>query len=484
MVDHRLAVELDRRACDTLRLNGAVDVDELLSAASSNPAQWPLREGDVREVDFARLAGAIDIVAGGVPCQPWSLGGVHGGFDDPRNLWPELFRAVRETRPKVVIAENVKGLLRASFRPYYQYILDSLAAPFDEPVDGEDWRDHHKRLLKIKDRELGPSHDRYVVKYRLVNAADYGVPQQRWRVFVVAFRGDLGLDDWQFPEPTHSEHALLAAQADGSYWAEHGIAPRPIQASVLDSDGKQRWRTLRDAVKGLPEPLGHKIEHPEWTHHFGWAGARIYPGHTPNLLDRPAKTIKAGVHGVPGGETVMQLDDGSIRYMTVREAARVMTFPDDWRLAGPRGEQMRQLGNAVPVELGHVISRSVISALAGTQVAHPLWREDPLCEAQWKAPHGRSREEVAREQDDAAGGADNRRVRLPGGELRTASVELKPNLKGRRVYANLRYMSAGKTVALYVGEVTGPTRRDNLREAWSLVHSKGLLNDQSKNAGS
>src|SRR5262249_22501169 len=113
----------------------------------------------------------------------------------------------------------------------------------------------------------------------------------------------------------------------------------------------------------LPEPLGDYLEHPDHSHHKGWPGAREYPGHTPNTLDRPAKTVKAGVHGVPGGETVLRRQDGSIRYMTVREVARVMTFPDAWRLEGPRGEQMRQLGNAVPVRLGEVVASSVANAL-------------------------------------------------------------------------------------------------------------------------
>ncbi|HEY9416324.1 MAG TPA: DNA cytosine methyltransferase, partial [Pseudonocardia sp.] len=92
-------------------------------------------------------------------------------------------------------------------------------------------------------------------------------------------------------------------------------------------------------------------------------GARSYPGHTPNVLDRPAKTVKAGVHGVPGGESVLRRDDGSIRYLTVREVARIMTFPDHWRLAGPRGEQMRQLGNAVPPLLGRAMADAVRSAI-------------------------------------------------------------------------------------------------------------------------
>jgi DNA (cytosine-5)-methyltransferase 1 len=122
------------------------------------------------------------------------------------------------------------------------------------------------------------------------------------------------------------------------------------------------WRTLRDAIGDLPQPVVG-AEHPSWLHHIGNPCAHEYPGHTPNGLDRPAKTIKAGVHGVPGGEGVVRLDDGSIRNLTVREVARIMTFPDDWWLAGPRTEQMRQLGNAVPVELARAVGNSVAVAL-------------------------------------------------------------------------------------------------------------------------
>lgn len=363
---HLVAVEIDRRACATLRINGADEHVELGAPPRADGA-WPLIEGDIRLVDFTNWAGAVDVVAGGVPCQPWSLGGVHKGYDDGRNLWPELFRCVRETRPRAIIAENVRGLLRPSFRAYYEYILRELAAPFEERVDGEDWRDHDRRLAKaLADRDADPEH-RYDVKHLLVNAADYGVPQVRHRVFVVAFRRDLGLAGWEFPAPTHSEAALLRDQAVGRYWRRHGLSPRtgaPFQWSM--PDGKLPWRTLRDAIADMPEPLGPleaKLEHPGWTHHVGWPGAREYPGHTPNSMDWPAKTVKAGVHGVPGGETVLRRDDGAIRYMTVREAARVMTFPDSWVLAGPRGEQMRQLGNAVPVMLGRVMATAVASAL-------------------------------------------------------------------------------------------------------------------------
>ena len=375
---HLLVNELERRPCETLRVNGA-------ASRPDAPHGWPLVPGDVRAVDFTPLAERVDVVAGGVPCQPWSLGGAHRGWDDQRNLWPELFRCVRETRPKAVLAKNVRGLLRPSFQPYYSYILRELALPFERRVDGEDWRDHDRRLTKSLDRDRVDPGERYDVWCLPVNAADYGVPQVRQRVFVVAFRRDLGLADWRPPTPTHSEAALAATQADGSYWARHGLPDGPPCAlrtytqqpgGARSANGSRSelaaWRTVRDAIADLPEPpepFEDRVEHPDWLHHYGWPGARVYRGHTPNELDRPAKTVKAGVHGVPGGESVLRRDDGSVRYLTVREVARIMTFPDNWWLAGPRGEQMRQLGNAVPVTLGEAMATAVHAALAGRGTA-------------------------------------------------------------------------------------------------------------------
>jgi DNA (cytosine-5)-methyltransferase 1 len=366
---HLLAVEFDRRACQTLRAGEAIEYDPEAEIPRSLDDRWPLFEGDVHKQDFSRWEGLVDVVAGGVPCQPWSLGGAHKGYDDKRNLWPELLRCVRETKPQAIVAENVKGLLRPSFKPYYSYIIRQLKAPYEKPLDGEDWRDHDRRLEKLlSDDDYDPT-KRYDVTFRLVNAADYGVPQVRWRVFVVAFRKDLGLEGWQIPDGEYSEAALLRDQATGAYWKRHSIAPREgLVPSPLPpvKKGDKPWRTVRDAIEDLPaplEPLEKKLEHPNWLHHYGWPGAREYPGHTPNDLDKPAKTVKAGVHGVPGGETVLRLDDGSLRYMTVREVARVMTFPDNKCLEGPRGEQMRQLGNAVPVELAKFMANAVADAL-------------------------------------------------------------------------------------------------------------------------
>ncbi len=316
---------------------------------------WPLIEGDIRMVDFTGWAGAVDVVAGGVPCQPWSLGGVHKGYDDRRNMWPELFRCVRETRLRAILAENVRGLLRPSFRAYYEYILRELAAPFEERVDGEDWRDHDRRLTKaLGDRDANPER-RYDVKYLLVNAAGYGVPQVRHRVFVVAFRRDLGLADWEFPAPTHSEAALLRDQAVGRYWRRHGLPPRPAATAFQGPipDGTLPWRTVRDAIGDMPEPLDPleaKREHPGWTHHVGWPGAREYRGHTPKAAGgRENRIVTVGGQTVLGSVALRRKHDGrrvyaylrwsdhgrtSERYLgEVDQLSRAQNLAQAWRIA-------------------------------------------------------------------------------------------------------------------------------------------------------
>jgi DNA (cytosine-5)-methyltransferase 1 len=370
---HLVINEVDQRSCDTLRANLAEDVS-FPSLNGTRAGRWPLAERDVAQLDLRRFEGQVDVLAAGAPCQPFSLGGLHRGDEDRRNLFPQVFRAVRATSPKAVLLENVRGITREAFRPYFDYILSQLQAPHFAPKRNESWFDHKMRLQRHLRRRADTSR-RYAVDYRVVNAADYGVPQTRQRVFMVATRLDLGLG-WQWPEPTHSEDALLRAKYDGSYWQAHGMPPRPAsadpritptrvarwEASEFDS-GMARWNTLRDALEGLPEPVDG-IETPGFTSHVGIPGARLYKGHSGNPIDRPAKTVKAGVHGVPGGEHVLVREDGSHRYLTVRECARVQGFPDRYTFRGPRSEAMRQIGNAVPVTLGRVMGAALAQRIS------------------------------------------------------------------------------------------------------------------------
>ena len=359
---HRLLAELDVRACDTIRANN--------QNGALNPP-WPILQADVRELDFTGWQDRIDLLAAGAPCQPFSLGGLHKGADDKRNLLPEVVRAVRDIRPRAFILENVPGLLRPTFAEYFEYLLSQLQVPEVERRVAETWHEHKTRL----DWHLARKRDglAYDVDYKVLAAADYGVPQSRRRLFVVGFRTDLRVS-WSWPRPTHSEDALAFAKwVDGSYWRDHGIDPRHASAkftklgSATPCDGKPlalRWQTVRDAISSLPPPSNGSNPASIPNHQFV-PGARRYKGHSGSSLDDPAKTLKAGVHGVPGGEGTVVQDDGSVRYFSIREAARIQTFPDNYVFVGARSHAMRQIGNAVPVRLASTIGVQVIRAMRG-----------------------------------------------------------------------------------------------------------------------
>jgi DNA (cytosine-5)-methyltransferase 1 len=322
-------------------------------------------QSDIREIDYAEFAGRVSFVSGGPPCQPFSLGGRHRGRNDARDMFPEAVRAVRELRPDAFLFENVRGLLRESFSDYFSYILLQLSYPEVPPLKGEAWQGHLRRLESRRASRARPDLE-YDVRFRQVNAADYGVPQTRHRVAVVGFRSGLG-DGWSFPEPTCARESLaLAKNGGGTYWKEHGLRPpqtghAPRPAGIFTEGTPGRWRTVRDALAGLPDPkakAGGKIANHEFRD-----GARAYKGHSGSALDEPSKALKAGVHGVPGGENSVSLDDGSLRYYTAREGARIQTFPDSYVFSGSWSESMRQIGNAVPVLLARTIGESVASAL-------------------------------------------------------------------------------------------------------------------------
>lgn len=370
-----VVAEWDRWACDTIRENS--------KRAYPLVADWNVYEGDVREFDWESAGADIDLVAGGPPCQPFSMGGKHKAHDDNRDMFPSTVDVVRRLRPRAFIVENVKGLTRSTFANYYQYILLQLTFPEIVRRKREDWLDHFRRLQleKASGKAVGKRLT-YNVLPTLVNAADYGIPQRRERVFIVGFRSDLGVE-WSFPRATHSLDALLYDQwVTGEYWRRHGMRapamPEKYAARVrrLASDPAAPdtlpWRTVRDALIGLPNPEKRTNRHiPD--HRFQ-PGARTYPGHTGSPFDMPAKTLKAGDHGVPGGENMLVKDDGSVRYFTIRESARLQTFPDGYRFHGSWTETMRQLGNAVPVMLARTVASSVAERLILAQ-ARDLARE-------------------------------------------------------------------------------------------------------------
>lgn len=363
---HDVVLEWDRNACDTLRRNHDAGVSHVRS--------WDICEGDVRDYNFSQHAGKVGFVAGGPPCQPFSLGGKHLGQNDQRNMFPEAVRGIREIAPKAFLFENVKGLLRQNFSNYYSYIIHQLSFPEEKPRGDEEWINHLTRLEKLatRGRYDGLS---YNVVYQLLDAADFGVPQRRHRVFIVGVRSDLGIE-FKFPMATHTEEALLYDQwVTGNYWERHRISRR--QRPAMDPRLTRRierigsclpqmlglpWQTVRDAISDLKK-ITEGESCSKTPNHFLNPGAKSYPGHNGSPFDWPAKALKAGDHGVPGGENTLRFMDGTVRYFSVRECARIQTFPDDWLFEGSWTESMRQLGNAVPVHLANSVATELASAL-------------------------------------------------------------------------------------------------------------------------
>lgn len=354
-------VEWDRDSCATLRDN-QVRGQELVR-------DWPLTEGDVRDFDFKKFNGELDLVSGGPPCQPFSLGGKHGAYSDARDMFPQAIRAVRESRPRAFLFENVKGLTREAFRNYFEYIRLQLEHPEMKAKTDETWHNHLVRLERHHTRGRRDGLH-YQVVTRVLNAANHGIPQRRERVVFVGFRDDLHVS-WSFPQETHSLEALLWEQVRGDYWDRHKVARKDRIISeralargqaLMERPVGQPWRTVRDAIHDLPDPERARWE-PLVPNHRFQGGARAYTGHTGSPLDEPAKTLKAGVHGVPGGENMLARADGSVRYFTVRESARLQSFPDDYLFHGSWTESMRQLGNAVPVRLARVVGEDIAKHL-------------------------------------------------------------------------------------------------------------------------
>jgi DNA (cytosine-5)-methyltransferase 1 len=352
---HKHMAEFDRDAVATVLHNKARGIEHV--------CDWPISLQDVREIDWKKLT-SLDLVSGGPPCQPFGIGGKKRGQDDDRDMWPEAIRAVREAKPRLVLFENVRNLAGPRFRPYLEWIVAHLERPsairrFEESHD-----EHRMRLASSNGRKD------YRVAWQLVNAADYGAAQIRHRVLIFGIRSDLDV----FPRPmtaTHSRDRLLWEQyITGEYWARHGLKRRrtpileqhrarirQLERAMIAPAGSS-WITVRDVLADLGEPNGKR-------NHVLQTGARIYPGHTGSPLDLPAKALKAGDHGVPGGENMMVRDDGSVRYFTTREAARLVGLPDNYEFPRSWTESMRQLGNAVPAPLGAAAGRWLAKQVGG-----------------------------------------------------------------------------------------------------------------------
>lgn len=288
----------------------------------------------------------IDLLIAGPPCQPFSFGGKRFGFSDIRNGFGSVRQTIKTCKPKVFIIENVEGITAKGFESEMRSWLLSVAGT-------------HKNFSQSKISTKGGSIAGrfYNLHWTILNSADFGSNQSRRRWILVGIRSDLSSATFQWPSRTHSYDRLYFNQViDSSYWKRFGLStPRKfpwlrVRPQDLESCSELLpWKTCRDLVSVLPSPNRHP---PDYTHHrfghYSRQGARSYVGHTGSWVDFPSKTIKAGSHGVPGGENMLRFRNGRLRYMTLLECALLQGFPADYVFHGTFNSVVRMIGNACP----------------------------------------------------------------------------------------------------------------------------------------
>ncbi len=301
--------EIDKHACETLR---------------TNRPNWNVYEGDIKNFSFFSYHNQVDVVTGGFPCQAFSYAGKRLGFEDARGtLFYEFARVVKEVNPPICIGENVKGLLS---------------------------HDNGKTLqgmISILD-EIGYN----MVPVEVLKAINYKVPQKRERLILVGIRKDVDVK-YEYPKPYKKIYNLKDALKKGDLFdtdvpKSNGVKYPESKKNVLDLvPPKGYWRDL---------PLEIQKD---------FMGASFYLGGGKTGMarrigwDEPCLTLTCS----PAQKQTERCHPDETRPFTVREYARIQTFPDNWHFSGPISQQYKQIGNAVPVNLGREIGYSIIKFL-------------------------------------------------------------------------------------------------------------------------
>lgn len=296
-------VEMNGDACETLR---------------RNRPSWNVIEGDVHEIDFRQYDGQVDLVSGGFPCQAFSMAGKRLGFGDIRGtLFAEIIRCANETHPKMLLMENVKGLLSHDGGRTFETIRHEV-------------------------EKAG-----YSLQWKILNASYHGVGQARERIVMIGIRDDLADKiSFEYPEPDDRQTTLRDA-LDGV----------PDSLGVSYSEGKAK-------VLDLVPPGGCWVDLPQDIAREYMKSSYDSPGGKRGMArrlswDRPCLTLTTS----PSQKQTERCHPDETRPLTVREYARVQSFPDDWEFAGGIGSQYRQIGNAVPVEMARRIGVQIVKAL-------------------------------------------------------------------------------------------------------------------------
>lgn len=305
--EHILLSEIDEDAVATLR---------------QNRPSWNVASGDVADLDFTSYAGKIDLLEGGFPCQAFSYAGHSRGFEDTRGtLFFQFARAVQEIMPKVFVGENVRGLLRHDGGK----TLDTMM----------------KTLRGIR----GANGAHYRIAYRLVKAQYHDVPQKRERLLIMGVRSDVGK---QLFFPRERDYIV-------TLWDAIGDRPK--------SRG-QEYPAKKKAVLELVPPGGYWKDLPDDVAREYMGASYFLGGGKTGMArrlswDEPSLTLTCS----PAQKQTERCHPAETRPLNVREYARIQTFPDDWTFAGSVGAAYRQIGNAVPVNLGYYIGKCVQAVL-------------------------------------------------------------------------------------------------------------------------
>jgi len=309
--DSVLLNEIDKHACNTLR---------------KNRPEWNVVEGDISQIDFSKHNNEIDILSGGFPCQAFSYAGNKLGFEDARGtLFFEFARAVKETNPKVILAENVRGLLK---------------------------HDEGKTLEAIKSviDELGYQ----LVEPRVLKAMFYQVPQKRERLLLVGIRKDLApLVEFKWPSPYKRVMNLKDALKKGALY----------DSDVPESEG-QKYPEKKKKILSLIPQGGYWRDLPDDLQREYMMKSYFLGGGKTGMARRlsweePSLTLTCA----PAQKQTERCHPDETRPLTVREYARIQTFPDSWEFSGPISSQYKQIGNAVPVNLAYAMGRALIRLL-------------------------------------------------------------------------------------------------------------------------
>ncbi len=284
---HHALVEIEPAACNTLRLNRP---------------EWNVFEGDLHDFDPAPFKG-VDVLAGGLPCPPFSVAGKQLGEKDERNLFPVALDIIDSIRPGAIMIENVRGFLDAVFEDY-------------------------RNTLRERLNKMG-----YKVGWRLLNASDFGVPQLRPRVVIVAIRHAFE-PNFEWPEPLQTD-------------------PPTVGESLVDLMKANGWKGARTWAKRANEIAPTIV-----------GGSKKHGG--PDLGPTRAKKAWAslGVNGMTIAEEAPDADFVGMPRLTNRMVARIQGFPDEWEFWGKKTAAYRQIGNAFPPPVAAAVSAKIASALS------------------------------------------------------------------------------------------------------------------------